>query len=186
MQTNMKISGLTSIFQVCIVHFPVFWGPGKFGLNKGTGGDPPPPQGDIVTFFYRFFYCGASLRGVCKIAVTVWTSSHVVVSFWSVCFSGCWRPIWALLSSTLCAQWGFLFDNIWCLLKARRGGRQQGQGRASHYPMAALLFPLFLPIYTRATLIPCFQPRFIILCFSSGEYISSSIGIWIINRQWFG
>ena len=68
----------------------------------------------------------------------------------------------------------------------QEGGRQQGQGRASHYPMAALLFPLFLPIYTRATLIPCFQPRFIILCFSSGEYISSSIGIWIINRQWFG
>ena len=66
-------------------------------------------------------------RGVCKIAVIVWTSSHVVVSFLSVCFSGCWRPIWALLSSTLCAQWGFLFDNIWCLLKAR-GGEAAGSG----------------------------------------------------------
>ena len=59
MLKNMKVGGLTSTFQVCIVHFLVFWGPGKFGLKKGTGG--APPQGDIVTFFYRFSYCRASL-----------------------------------------------------------------------------------------------------------------------------
>ena len=34
MQTNMKVGGLTSRFQVCIVHFLVFWGPGKFGLKR--------------------------------------------------------------------------------------------------------------------------------------------------------
>ena len=42
MLTYMKVGGLASIFQVCIVNFLVFWGPGKFGLEKGTGGDPPP------------------------------------------------------------------------------------------------------------------------------------------------
>ena len=41
-KTDMKVDGLTSIFQVCIVHFLVFWWPGKFWLKKGTGGDPPP------------------------------------------------------------------------------------------------------------------------------------------------
>ena len=29
---------------VCTVHFQVIWGSGKFGLKKGTGGDPPPPS----------------------------------------------------------------------------------------------------------------------------------------------
>ena len=61
MQTNMKVGGLTSTFQVCIVHFLVFWGPGKFGLKKGTGGDPPSPRVTMSPFFYRFSYCGASL-----------------------------------------------------------------------------------------------------------------------------
>ena len=55
----MKVGGLTSIFQVCIVHFLVFWWPGKFWLKKVLG--ETPPKGDIVTFFYRFFYIGASL-----------------------------------------------------------------------------------------------------------------------------
>ena len=50
----MKVGGLASIFQVCIVHFLVFWGPGKFELKK-VPGVTPAPQGDIVTFFYRFF-----------------------------------------------------------------------------------------------------------------------------------
>ena len=58
MQINLKVGGLTSIFQVCIVHFLVFWWPGKFGLKKGTGGDGPHPWGDIVTFFYCFFIAG--------------------------------------------------------------------------------------------------------------------------------
>ena len=48
MQINLKVGGLTSIFQVCIVHFLVFWWPGKFWLKKGTGGDTPPPQGAVV------------------------------------------------------------------------------------------------------------------------------------------
>ena len=39
----MIVGGLASKFQVYTVHFLVFWGPGKFGLEKGTGGDPPPP-----------------------------------------------------------------------------------------------------------------------------------------------
>ena len=30
MLKNMKVGGQTSTFQVCIVHFLVFWGPGKF------------------------------------------------------------------------------------------------------------------------------------------------------------
>ena len=36
-QTNMKVGGLASIFQVCIVHFLVFWGPSKFGLKRYWG-----------------------------------------------------------------------------------------------------------------------------------------------------
>ena len=45
----MQVGGLASIFQVCIVHFQVFWGPSKFGL-KGY----PPPWGEIC---HLFFYC---------------------------------------------------------------------------------------------------------------------------------
>ena len=37
MQTPLKVDGLTSILQVCIVHFIVFWGPGRFGLQKVLG-----------------------------------------------------------------------------------------------------------------------------------------------------
>ena len=49
------VCGLPSTFQVCIVHFLVFWGPGKFWLKRVLGvTPPPPPQGDIVTFLYRF------------------------------------------------------------------------------------------------------------------------------------
>ena len=33
-----------SNFKCAKVHFLCFWGPGKFGLKKGTGVDPPPPQ----------------------------------------------------------------------------------------------------------------------------------------------
>ena len=53
MQTKMKVGGLASIFQVCVVHFQVFWEPEKFGLKKDTGGDPPrvisglPLEGEI-------------------------------------------------------------------------------------------------------------------------------------------
>ena len=36
-QTNMKVAGLTSLFQVCIVYFLVFWGPGEFGLKTERG-----------------------------------------------------------------------------------------------------------------------------------------------------
>ena len=51
-QTNMKVGGLTSIFQVCIFHSQVFWGPGKFGLKKGRlrGCPPHHHQDDNVTF----------------------------------------------------------------------------------------------------------------------------------------
>ena len=31
----MKVGGLTLIFHVCIIHFPVVCGPDKFGLKKG-------------------------------------------------------------------------------------------------------------------------------------------------------
>ena len=34
LHTNMKVGGITSTFQVCIVYFLVFWGPGKFGLRE--------------------------------------------------------------------------------------------------------------------------------------------------------
>ena len=34
LKKNMKFCGLTSIFSLCIVHFLVFLGPGKFGQNK--------------------------------------------------------------------------------------------------------------------------------------------------------
>ena len=51
MQKNMKVDGLASKFQVCTNNFLVFWGPVKFGLEKGTGGDPPPlhpdPQSNV-------------------------------------------------------------------------------------------------------------------------------------------
>ena len=39
MQTNVKVDGLISTFQVYIVHFLVFWEPGKFALKTGTGVD---------------------------------------------------------------------------------------------------------------------------------------------------
>ena len=59
MLKNMKVGGLTSTFQVCIVHFLVFWGPGKFGLKKGTGGDPrPPPRVTLSPFFTVFLIAG--------------------------------------------------------------------------------------------------------------------------------
>ena len=55
MQTNWKVGGLRSIFQV---HFPVFLGPGKFSLQKGTGLVPPTPCVDIVTFLTFFLLLG--------------------------------------------------------------------------------------------------------------------------------
>ena len=55
MQRNIKVSGLTSTFQVCIVHFLVFWGPGKFRLRKETslhrGRQSTRKQG--ATYSYR-------------------------------------------------------------------------------------------------------------------------------------
>ena len=55
MLKNMKVGSVTSTFQVCIVHFLVFWGPGKFGLKKGTGGDPTPPPSVTLSPFLPFF-----------------------------------------------------------------------------------------------------------------------------------
>ena len=62
MQTNMKVGGLTSIFQVCIVQFLMFWWPGKFWLKKGTGGDPPPPRVTLSPFFTVFLIAGLPLE----------------------------------------------------------------------------------------------------------------------------
>ena len=51
----MKVGGLTSIFEACIVHFLAFWRPGKFVLKKALGLTN-------VTLSYRFFLTGAPLR----------------------------------------------------------------------------------------------------------------------------
>ena len=39
-----------SNFKCAKVHFLCFWGPGKFGLKKGTGVDPPPPRVTMSPF----------------------------------------------------------------------------------------------------------------------------------------
>ena len=57
MQINLTLLLLNMYFSVCIVHFHVIWGPGQFGLKKGTVVDPPMWGGlSLPGFCLRIFF----------------------------------------------------------------------------------------------------------------------------------
>ena len=57
----MKVGGLKSIFQVCILHFIVYCRPGKFWLKKVLGVTPLPLGWHFHLFFYVFLRAGRPL-----------------------------------------------------------------------------------------------------------------------------
>ena len=61
LQVCRQIWHFVVTLSVCIVHFQVIWGPGKFGLKKVLRVTTFPPRVTLSPFFYSFFYCGASL-----------------------------------------------------------------------------------------------------------------------------
>ena len=64
MLTNMKVGGLASIYQVCIVDFLVFWGPGKFGIKKVLGLTLLSPRVTMSLFYRSFSHGGFPLLEV--------------------------------------------------------------------------------------------------------------------------
>ena len=70
-QTNMKVAGLTSLFQVCIVYFLVFWGPGEFGLKTERGLTPTFEQSHFFTVILEWWlYPNGSVKFVGKKGIT--------------------------------------------------------------------------------------------------------------------
>ena len=84
----MIVGGLASKFQVCTVNFLVFWGSGKFGLERGTGGDPPPLGWHchiFLPFFISWLLLGlllthrtAEILSLFRIIWQIWTSDSTV------------------------------------------------------------------------------------------------------------
>ena len=73
-QKYMKVCGQTSIFQVCRVHFLVFWGPGKYGIKRNWGWHtptptlPPPCVDSVLPFIvFSFFWREVEMRWHCVV-----------------------------------------------------------------------------------------------------------------------